>query len=183
MLSFVETPIEGVKVVEGRHHADERGTLARLFASEELAAQGIELEVAHINITSTREPGTVKGMHRQRSPFAETKLVTCLRGRIFDAAVDLRPESETFGSWFGIELSSDQGVSLLIPEGCAHGMQCLEADSLVHYVHSARYQPEAEVGINPLDPQVAVAWPLEPRHLSKRDDSLPWLADLAEGEA
>ena len=177
-----ETPIQGLRILQRERQIDSRGTLERLFAADELAALGNELAAVHVNLTTTNKPGTVKGMHLQHEPFAETKIVTCIRGRIFDAAVDLRPGSQTFGRWFGVELSQDEPLSLLIPEGCAHGMQCLETDSLVHYVHSARYAPEAEAGVNPLDPDVALAWPLEPRYLSKRDQSLPWLADLAEAK-
>ena len=169
-----------VRTVQRYLHDDERGSLERLFASDELAAAGVIFEAVHINLTRTTHPGTVKGLHLQRQPHAETKIVTCIAGRIFDVAVDLRLESTTFGQWFGIELSPDKPESLLIPEGFAHGMQCLEPNSIVHYVHSAAYAPNAETGVHPLDPDVSVAWPLPPQYLSLRDQSLPWLADFGE---
>jgi dTDP-4-dehydrorhamnose 3,5-epimerase len=173
-------PLSGLAVLKRQCHTDERGSLERLFAAEELAVAGLDLEAVHINLTRTTHAGTVKGLHFQRQPHAEAKIVSCIAGRIFDVAVDLRPASPTYGKWFGLELSPDRAESLLIPEGFAHGMQCLEPNSIVHYVHAAAYAPNAESGVHPLDPDVAVAWPLPPRYLSQRDQSLPWLADLGE---
>ena len=170
----------GPRILKRHVHADERGSLERLFAADELASAGIQLNAVHINLTRTTHSGTVKGLHMQLQPYAETKVVTCIAGRIFDVAIDLRPESMTFGKWFGIELSPDKPESLLIPKGFAHGMQCLEPNSMVHYVHSNAYAPSAETGVHPLDPDVAVAWPLPPQYLSLRDQSLPWLVDLGE---
>ncbi|MCG3774007.1 MAG: dTDP-4-dehydrorhamnose 3-epimerase [Nitrospira sp.] len=170
----------GPTLLQRHLHQDERGSLERLFAADELAAAGVIFEAVHINLTRTTHPGTVKGLHLQRRPHAEAKIVTCLAGRIFDVAVDLRHDSPTYGQWFGVELSPDKPESLLIPEGFAHGMQCLEPNSMVHYVHSASFAPAAEIGVHPLDPDVAVAWPLPPQYLSLRDQSLPWLADFGE---
>lgn len=159
---------------------DERGSLERLFAADELADAGVVAEAVHINLTRTAKCGTVKGFHLQRAPHAETKIITCIVGRIFDVAVDLRPVSKTYGHWFGIELSPEEPQSLLIPEGFAHGMQSLESDSIVHYVHSAAYAPTAEAGVHPLDPDLAVLWPLPPQYISLRDQSLPRLADFGK---
>ena len=170
----------GPRLLPRQCHEDDRGSLERLFAADELAEAGVKLEAVHINLTRTTHAGTVKGLHMQRQPHAEAKIVTCIAGCIFDVAVDLRPESPTYGNWFGMELSPDKPESLLIPEGFAHGMQCLEPNSIVHYVHSAAYAPSTETGVHPLDPDVAVAWPLPPKYLSQRDQSLPWLADLGE---
>jgi dTDP-4-dehydrorhamnose 3,5-epimerase len=179
-ISLGITQVGGLRILQRQRHHDERGSLERLFAVDELAEAGVNREAVHINLTRTTHPGTVKGLHMQRQPHAEAKIVTCIAGRIFDVAVDLRSKSPTFGDWFGIELSPDKPESLLIPEGFAHGMQCLEPNSMVHYVHSAAYAPSAETGVHPLDPDVAVAWPLPPQYLSQRDQSLPWLADLGE---
>jgi dTDP-4-dehydrorhamnose 3,5-epimerase len=159
---------------------DERGVFERLFAADELARAGIKAEAVHINLTRTAKRGTVKGFHLQRAPHAETKIITCIVGRIFDVAVDLRAGSKTYGQWFGIELSPDLPQSLLIPEGFAHGMQCLEPDSIVHYVHSVAYAPTAEAGVHPLDSDLGVPWPLPPQYLSLRDQSLPRLADFGK---
>lgn len=176
----VDSAIADLLMVYRHRYEDERGSLDRLFAVDELASLGIHHQPVHINLTRTTHVGTVKGLHMQIEPYKEAKLITCISGRIFDVAVDLRPKSPTYGQWFGSELSPDKPESLLIPEGFAHGMQCLEANSLVHYVHSVAYSPTAESGVNPLDPDIAVAWPLPPRYLSQRDKLLPWLADLGE---
>ena len=173
-------PASGLAVLRRKRHVDYRGSLERLFAAEDLADTGMTLVAVNVNLTRTTHAGTVKGLHMQRQPHAEVKIVTCISGRVFDVAVDLRPESPTYGNWFGCELSPDRTESLLIPEGFAHGMQCIEPNSIVHYVHSAVYDPRAEAGVHPLDPDVAVAWPLPPKYLSQRDQSLPWLADLGE---
>lgn len=167
-------------VLQRKRHTDDRGSLERLFAVDELAAEGMNLEAMAINLTRTTRVGTVRGFHMQRRPHAEVKIVTCIIGRIFDVGVDLRPDSPTFGEWFGTELSPDKPESMLIPEGFGHAMQCLEPNSIVHYVHSAVYTPSAETGVHPLDPSIGVSWPLPPKYLSLRDQSLPWLADLGE---
>ena len=168
----------GLVILQHQRHVDERGSLQRLFDAETLASVGIDFRAIHINLTRTIHAGTVKGFHLQREPHAEVKIVTCIAGRILDVAVDLRPDSPTFGDWLSIELSPEKLESLLIPEGFAHGLQCLQPNSVVHYVHSAAYAPSAEMGVHPLDPDVAVAWPLPPKYLSQRDRSLPWLADF-----
>jgi len=163
-----------------QQHEDERGSLDRLFALEDFDSAGLNFKAVHINLTRTTHVGTVKGLHMQTKPHEEIKLIRCISGRIFDVAVDLRPKSPTYGHWFGSELSPDKPESLLIPEGFAHGMQCLEPNSIVHYVHSMAYSPSAESGVNPLDPDIAVAWPIPPKYLSQRDKLLPWLADLGK---
>jgi len=121
----------GCMVLRRRPQEDERGSLERLFAADELAQAGIYLEAVHINLTRTIHTGTVKGLHMQMPPHAETKIITCISGRIFDVAVDLRHTSSSYGQWFGIELSPEQPVSLMIPVGFAHGMQSLEPNSIV----------------------------------------------------
>lgn len=170
----------GPMLLRSSLHSDERGSLERLYAAEAFSAGGMVMDAVHINLTRTTHAGTVKGFHLQRAPHAEIKIVTCIVGRIFDVAVDLRYASETFGQWIGIELSHDKPESLLIPEGFAHGMQSLEPNSVVHYVHSASYAPDAEQGVHPLDPDIAVAWPLPPQYLSSRDQSLPRLAEFGK---
>jgi dTDP-4-dehydrorhamnose 3,5-epimerase len=175
-----DTPINGPLIVIRRRYEDERGSIDRLFALDEITRIGLNYQAVHINITRTTHVGTIKGLHMQKAPHEEMKLITCITGRIFDVAVDLRRKSPTYGRWFGSELSPDKPESLLIPEGFAHGMQCLEPNSVVHYVHSAAYCPRSELGVNPLDPDVAVDWPLPPRYISQRDKLLPWFADLGE---
>ncbi len=176
-MSLEVSRLSGPLILQRRRHTDDRGSLERLFSTEDFDAIGVPLEAVNINVTRTIHVGTVRGLHLQSAPHSEIKIVTCIVGRIFDVVVDLRPSSSTFGDWFGIELSPDKPESLLIPEGFAHGLQCLEPKSIVHYVHSTAYAPGAETGVHPLDPDIAITWPLEARYLSMRDRSLPWLAD------
>lgn len=168
---FACTPlaIPGVVAVQRQRIGDARGSLSRLFCAEELAAAGWTWPVAQINHTHTARAGTVRGMHYQRPPHAEAKLVTCLRGRVWDVAVDLRTGSPTFLHWCARELSAENLTALLIPPGCAHGFQALTDDVELLYLHSAAYAPEAEGGLRPTDPQLGIAWPLPVAGLSARD--------------
>jgi dTDP-4-dehydrorhamnose 3,5-epimerase len=131
-----------------------------------------------VNLSRTEEVGTIRGLHLQAPPHSEAKLVRCLRGRVWDVAVDLRPGSATRGRWHAVELSPDRGNALLIPEGCAHGFQVLEAGSELLYLHSGAWVPEAETGVRFDDPQLAIPWPLPPLGLSGRDQALPLLGSL-----
>lgn len=126
-----------------------------------------------MNHTFTEQPGAVRGMHFQHEPHAEWKYVSCLAGTIFDVAVDLRRGSTTYGSWYGATLSAENGQSLLIPAGFAHGFQTLEPGCELIYLHSQTYAPAAEGGINALDPALAIAWPLPVSVSSERDQALP----------
>ena len=131
--------------------------------------------ISQVNHSRTEVVGTVRGLHLQAPPHSEAKLVRCLRGRVWDVAVDLRPGSATWGRWHATELSPDRGNALLIPEGCAHGFQVLEAGSELLYLHSGAWVPEAETGVRFDDPQLAIQWPLPPLGLSGRDHGLPLL--------
>jgi dTDP-4-dehydrorhamnose 3,5-epimerase len=169
------TPIDGVIVVERHRIGDERGFLARLFCAEELAAAGFRLPVAQINHTLTETAGTIRGLHFQHPPAAEDKLVSCIRGAVFDVAIDLRAGSPTFLHWFGAELSADNNRALMIPQGCAHGFQSLADASELLYLHSRPYAPAAEAGLDPFDPKLAIAWPLPVTTMSPRDSGHPRL--------
>jgi dTDP-4-dehydrorhamnose 3,5-epimerase len=166
-------PLAGLKWVARENRGDARGFLSRLFCAEELAAAGWRKPVAQINQTVTTRRGVVRGMHFQNPPHAEMKLVTCLRGAIFDVAVDLRHGSPTFLRWHGEELSSDNRKALLIPEGFAHGFQTLSDDCELIYVHSTPYRADAEGGVSPRDAVLAIAWPLAISELSDRDARHP----------
>jgi len=167
------TSISGVRVMARARRADGRGFLERLFDDGELQPVLTGRRIAQVNRTNTQKAGTLRGMHLQVPPAAELKIVSCLRGSVFDVAVDLRPNSATFGSWFGCELTSNNGLSLVLPEGCAHGVQALVDDCDLLYIHTALHMPGAERGLHPIDPDVAIAWPLEPTELSARDAALP----------
>lgn len=177
MKRFVVTdlPLTGLKLVERRTLGDSRGFLSRLFCAEELAFIGWQKPIAQINLTFTATSGTVRGLHFQVPPHAEMKLVSCLRGRIWDVAVDLRRSSPTFLQWHGEELSAANRRALLLPEGFAHGFQALTDDVELLYCHSAAYHEAAEGGLNPRDPMLSVAWPLEIMELSDRDARHPMI--------
>ena len=165
----IATPIEGVFVVERQRVGDSRGFLSRLFCAEELVAVGFRLPVVQINHTLTETAGTLRGLHFQHPPAAEDKLVSCLRGSVFDVAVDLRAGSPTFLHWYGAELSADNNRALMIPQGCAHGFQALVNGTELLYLHSRPYYAAAEGGLNPLDPRLAIAWPVPVTIMSPRD--------------
>jgi dTDP-4-dehydrorhamnose 3,5-epimerase len=182
-LEIEDTPIAGLMRVRRSRLGDERGFLARIFCADELRDAGWKAPVAQINHTRTAERGSVRGLHFQRPPRAEKKLVQCLRGEVFDVAVDLRRGSPTFLQWHGERLSGDNGVALLIPEGFAHGLQTLAGDVDMLYCHSVAYAAESEGGVHPRDPRLAIAWPLPIALLSPRDDAHAWLGDDYEGIA
>lgn len=178
-----ETPLRGLFVIERKTMSDDRGFLSRLFCAEDLAPFGWQGNIAQLNETGTRQRGTVRGMHFQRPPHAEIKLVTCTRGRILDIAVDIREDSPTFLQHFAVELSEGNGKSLLIPKGFAHGFQALTDDVRMIYAHSQAYAAEAEGGLNPQDPALAIDWPLPVINLSPRDAGHPLLAQDYRGVA
>ena len=160
---------------------DPRGFLSRFYCAEEFRAVGITKPVAQINHTLTRKKGAVRGLHFQHSPHAETKLVSCLKGEIWDVAVDLRSDSPTFLQWHGEILSAVNRKSLLIPEGYAHGFQALTEDCELIYLHTAAYHAEAEGALNVADPRLSIAWPLPIDDLSGRDRNHPFISQEYPG--
>jgi dTDP-4-dehydrorhamnose 3,5-epimerase len=171
--SVFETSLQQVQVVERKRIADQRGFFSRVFCAEDLAAAGWLKPIAQVNHALTRQRGTVRGLHFQRAPRAEMKLVTCIRGAVFDVAVDVRATSETYLRWHGEELSAENGRALLIPEGHAHGFQALTDDVELLYLHSEAYSAPDEGGLNPTDAKIAISWPLPVSLLSERDAALP----------
>lgn len=154
---------------------DDRGSLSRLFCAEELGALVSSRPLAQINLTRTKEKGTVRGLHYQVPPSAEFKLIQCIKGQVFDVAVDLRCDSPTFLKWHAEVLSPDNRKTLLIPEGFAHGFQTLCDDCEMLYFHTAPYDHASEGGVNPQDPCFEVTWPLMISRLSERDRSFPFI--------
>jgi dTDP-4-dehydrorhamnose 3,5-epimerase len=171
--NVIDLPLAGLKRIVRQNRGDARGFLSRLFCAQDLGEAGWQEPVAQINQTVTTRRGVVRGMHFQHPPYAELKLVTCLRGAIFDVAIDLRRGSPTFLRWHGEELSSENCKALLIPEGFAHGFQTLSDDCELIYVHSAPYRADAEGGLSPRDAALAIAWPLTISELSDRDARHP----------
>jgi dTDP-4-dehydrorhamnose 3,5-epimerase len=174
-MRFHETPLPGVWLIEPKRLGDERGWFARTFDSEEFRARGMSPEVVQCNASHNAQRDTLRGMHYQADPHGEPKLVRCVRGAIFDVAVDLRGESPTYCGWHGVELSAENGHALYIPAGLAHGFQTLAEDCEVLYQMGYRYVPEAARGIRFDDPALGIAWPAPrgERIVSERDASYP----------
>lgn len=172
---FIPTPLHGVSVLQRKPIEDHRGFFSRLYCAEEFAGQGQCRPISQINHALTRRKGVVRGMHFQYPPYAETKIVSCLRGEIFDVVLDLRRGSETFLRWHGELLSAGNQRSLMIPEGFAHGFQTLSDDCELVYLHTAPYCQAAEGAVNCVDPRLAIAWPLPIAELSDRDAAHPFL--------
>ncbi|MDZ7861827.1 dTDP-4-dehydrorhamnose 3,5-epimerase family protein [Acidovorax sp.] len=170
------TPLAGLVTVQRQPLVDSRGFLARMFCAQDLAPAGWTWPIAQINHTLTAQRGTVRGLHFQHPPAAEAKLVSCLRGAVWDVAVDLRAGSPTFLQWFGTELSAANHRALLIPPGFAHGFQALSDGCEMLYLHSAPHAPASEGGLDALDPRLAIAWPLPVAERSPRDAEHPLLA-------
>lgn len=168
------TQLNGLSLIQRKPIGDERGYLERLFCAAELR-DSFGITVAQINHTLTLRSGTVRGLHFQMPPFAETKLVSCLRGKVFDVAVDLRRGSPTFLRWHSEILSGDNYKALLIPAGFAHGFQTLSDDCNMLYLHSEAYDPSAERGLNAVDPRLAIPWPIPMTDQSPRDAGHPLL--------
>jgi dTDP-4-dehydrorhamnose 3,5-epimerase len=180
-MRFYSTPIAGVVEVSTEWHEDERGTFGRTYCAREFAAHDLDTELAQCSVSIPPCKGTVRGFHIQAPPNGENKLVQCTAGRVFDVALDLRPNSATYGLHYAIELAGNEGRMLYIPKGCAHGFQTLEnANSLIYYMF-AFYEPASARGVRWNDPDIGVRWPLEVTAMSPRDRQLPSLRDYALG--
>jgi len=172
---FFETGLAGLFSVSRRPIRDDRGFFARFYCADEFLKIGMTRSIAQINHSLSRKKGTVRGMHFQKPPFTEAKLVSCTRGEIFDVAVDIRIDSPTFLSWHGELLSAIKQNSLFIPDGFAHGFQTLTDDCELIYLHTSEYKSNAEDALNILDPAIAIDWPLETKDVSERDRSHPMI--------
>ncbi len=180
---ILDTPLQGLKLVQRKPIRDSRGFLERLFCAHEFRVLIAGKGIVQINRTLTTKRGTVRGMHFQRPPHAETKYVSCLRGAVFDVAVDVRRGAPSFLRWHAEILSAENHKMLIIPEGFAHGFQALTEDCELLYFHTAAYQPEAECGLNPKDPGLNIRWPEAITELSPRDAAHPMLVEDFNGVA
>lgn len=174
-LTVIPQPLVGLAVIETAAFEDHRGSFARLFCSGELAALGLG-SIVQINHSLTRAVGAVRGLHFQRPPKAEAKLVRCLAGRVLDVAVDLRAGSPTYLKWHAVELTAANRLALFLPRGFAHGFQTLTPDCELLYLHDEFYSPEHEGGLRHDDPALSIPWPLPVADLSERDASHPLLS-------
>jgi len=165
----MDTPLRGLKLMQRQRLGDARGFLSRLFCADELAAAGWSGPIAQLNHTFTRHLAVVRGMHYQKPPHAEMKLVSCLRGAVWDVAVDVRFGSPTFLKWHAQVLSAENGCALLIPEGFAHGYQTMSEDVELLYCHSSAYAASAQAAVHPQDKLLDIRWPHPVQGLSERD--------------
>jgi len=172
-MRFEETGLPGAWLVQLSPAEDERGFFARTFCEQEFDRHGLETRFAQHSISNSKQAGTLRGMHFQRGPHEEVKLVRCLRGTLYDVMIDLRPGSPTYRQWRGFELSADNHRQLYIPAGCAHGFQTLQDDTQISYLISAFYAPEAAGGVRHDDPAFAVEWPLPVSVISEKDRAWP----------
>jgi dTDP-4-dehydrorhamnose 3,5-epimerase len=170
---FTETPVAGAYLIELEKRGDDRGFFARFFCEKEYQALGLDSRVVQINNSLSAQCGTLRGMHYQLPPHAETKVVRCLRGGLYDVILDLRAGSPTVGRWFGAELTSENRRMMYVPKGVAHGFLTLADDTEALYLVSDFYAPEHERGIRWDDPHFAISWPFAPVVLSDKDRSLP----------
>jgi dTDP-4-dehydrorhamnose 3,5-epimerase len=173
-LTITETPLKNLYVLERNPINDKRGFLQRVFCTKEFE-KVLDKNIQQINHTLTNEKGVIRGMHFQRPPHCEQKIISCLRGEVYDVAIDLRKNSPTFLNYYGTVLSADNFRSMYIPEGFAHGFQTLTAKCEMLYLHTADYYEPAEGGINALDPEIGINWPLEVSERSLRDSSHSFL--------
>ncbi|GAB5436933.1 dTDP-4-dehydrorhamnose 3,5-epimerase [Falsiruegeria mediterranea] len=176
-MKFEPLPLKGAYEIHLERREDDRGFFARMYCDDEFAAQGLNTTWVQMNVSLSREAGTLRGMHFQREPAAEIKLVRCLRGRAFDVIVDLRAGSDTYGQHCHVLLDQDALNAIYVPKGFAHGFQTLSDDTELQYCHSTAYAPGHEGGVNPLDPDLGIAWPRPVTVLSDRDQNLPPLAE------
>ncbi|MDB5115736.1 MAG: rfbC [Mucilaginibacter sp.] len=168
-MNFLETTLADCFIVEYDKFSDDRGWFARTYCKNEFSAIGFNKDWVQHNHSFTRYKGSIRGMHFQLPPFAETKLVRCISGKVYDVVIDLRKSSVTYLKWIGIELSANNRKMILIPEGFAHGFQTLENDSELLYCHTEFYNPSHESGIHYQDKAIGINWPLSVTQISERD--------------
>jgi dTDP-4-dehydrorhamnose 3,5-epimerase len=172
-MRFTETSVVGAYLVDLDILGDSRGFFARAFCMREFAEHGLVETFVQANNSLSPVRGTLRGMHYQLAPCSETKLVRCIRGAFWDAVLDIRPASATFGRWFGAELTAENRRMMYVPKGCAHGFVTLTDDAEAFYLVDEFYSPEQERGIRWNDPRFAIRWPVEPELVSNKDRAFP----------
>lgn len=172
-MTFTEGPLSGAYIIDLDKYQDDRGFFARAYCQKEFAAHGLATDMVQTNVSRSTQRGTLRGMHYQRAPYEEAKLIRCTRGALYDVIVDLRPDSETYGTWMGVTLDALAHRMLYVPEGFAHGFLTLDDHTEVVYQVSAFYTPGAEAGLRYDDPALAIDWPTDVRVLSEKDRAWP----------
>lgn len=170
---FHETPLPGCYVIEPERMQDHRGFFTRVWCQKELEQRGLKAEVRQSNVGFSHRKGTLRGLHYQKSPRAEVKIVRCTRGAMFDVVVDLRPHSQTHKQWFGVELTEDNGKMIYVPEGFAQGYITLADDTEMNYHTSQFFDREAASGVRYDDPAFSIKWPIDISVISEQDTKWP----------
>ncbi len=173
-MQFTETNLTGAWVIDPEPHKDDRGRFMRVWCTREFAEHHLEFLPVQANMGFSMHKGTVRGMHFQKAPATEAKLVRCTKGVIYDVVLDLRPESPSFAKWYGVELSAENGRMLYVPEYCAHGYQTLEKDTEIYYMTTGFYTPDAVSGVRFDDPVFGIKWPLSAVAISEQDRNWPF---------
>jgi dTDP-4-dehydrorhamnose 3,5-epimerase len=171
-MKIIKSFLEGAAEIECFSHKDERGWFARYYCQEELKEISSDLKIVQINSSFTEFSGTIRGLHLQKPPYEEDKIVRCISGKIYDVILDSRRGSDTFGKWQGVILDSEKMNMLYVPKGFAHGFQTLVPNCQVLYLHTQFHQPDSEGGFHYESPELNITWPLEAAHLSERDRKL-----------
>ena len=174
------TNIDGVLELVNNKYNDERGFFFNIYRSSDSSMQDCltNKTIRQINLSHNKAEGTLRGLHYQDEPHSEIKVVRCLKGRIWDVAVDLRKNSKTYLAWHAVEIDPISSNALVIPKGCAHGFQVLEPNSDVLYLHTGDYIPQCERGIRWNDPKLSISWPIKPINMSERDQQLPFVKEV-----
>jgi dTDP-4-dehydrorhamnose 3,5-epimerase len=180
---FTKTTLDGAYLIDVQRLEDERGFFARGWCADVFREHGLNGNVTQLNVGFSRRAGTLRGLHFQHSPHAEVKIVRCTRGAMYDVIVDLRADSATFGRWFGVELTAENGRTLYVPEGCAQGYQTLLDDTEMYYLTSKPYAPGAAQGVRFDDPAFGIEWPLPVQVISQADRSWPYFAQSPLGRS
>lgn len=170
---FKETPLKGAFEIEVQKIDDERGFFGRLWCEKELKAHGLNTNIVQSNVSLSKNKGTLRGMHFQRNPFQETKLVRCTKGAVYDVIIDLRPDSPTFKKWHGVKLSEEKHNMIYVPENFAHGFLTLEDHSEVYYLVTQFYNKDMEAGLRWNDPAFGIDWPEIVQEISTKDNKHP----------
>lgn len=178
---FHETALEGAYVIDLEPFSDDRGLFARTFCKREFAAIGHDKEFIQFNHSHSNQKGTLRGLHYQRPPHAEIKLIRCIKGSVFDVIVDLRHKSSTFLQYVGVELSEQNLRMIYVPEGFAHGFLTLQDHTELIYHHTAYYTPDSDGGVRYNDPKINITWPFKLTSISEKDKNLPFLSDSFAG--
>ena len=168
-MKFYETELKGAYIIELEKFEDERGFFTRVWDKKIMQDQGLKSDLVQMSFSFSKKKGTLRGMHFQKEPFREVKIVKCIQGKIFDVIIDLRIESKTYKKWIGVELSADKQKMIYVPEGFAHGFQTLEENTHVLYQMSNWFSPEHEKGIRWDDKDFNIRWPITDLIISKKD--------------